>query len=114
MDFIKRYIFPGGCLPIADRHRRSRGPGHRPAHRPPGRHRRRTMPPPCRHWRRALSAPTSIAVRALGFPDALHPHVGVLPVLLRGRLPRARPSATCRLLLTKPLCRREPPTPALG
>ncbi|MCK7509614.1 MAG: hypothetical protein MZV70_39940 [Desulfobacterales bacterium] len=26
---------------------------------------------------------------ALGYPDALHPDVGVLPLLLRGRVPRA-------------------------
>jgi hypothetical protein len=67
----------------------SRRPGHRPAPVPPGGHH-----PALRHDPPALAReflPQPRAGQGAGIPGHLHPHVGVLFVLLRGGLCRALP-----------------------
>ena len=88
VDFIKRYIFPGCCIPSVSALRAGDGGVERPAHRAPRGHRPALRDDAAR-WRENFLASLD-DVRALGYSDELRPHVGVLPLLLRGGLRGAR------------------------
>ena len=94
IDFIKRYIFPGSFIPsvaaISDSLMRSTD--MKVFHLEDiGPHYATTL----RHWRERFFAQHRRGQRA-GLPGRVHPHVGVLSVLLRGRLSSSARSATSR------------------
>jgi len=111
VDFIRHYIFPGGFLPslTAIAERVGRVTDLRIFHLEDiGAHYATTL----RHWR-ARFLTNLEQVRALGFPE---PFIRMWEYYLcycEGGF-RERAIGTVQLLLTKPLCRREPLTPALG
>ena len=85
VDFIRRYIFPGGMLPTATHHARPRREIRlADAERmglPPGLC--GNARPMARTFSRRLAEAQAARLRR-----ALPPHVGILPLLLRRRLPR--------------------------
>lgn len=110
VDFIRHYIFPGGFLPsltaIADR--LARVTDFRIFHLEDiGAHYATTL----RHWRERFLANLE-QVRALGFPDSFIRMWEYYLCYCEGGF-RERAIGTVQVLLTKPLCRREPLTPAL-
>ncbi|HRZ51808.1 MAG TPA: class I SAM-dependent methyltransferase, partial [Candidatus Contendobacter sp.] len=110
VDFIRHYIFPGGFLPsltaIADI--LGRATDLRIFHLEDiGAHYATTL----RHWRERFLANLD-RVRALGFPDSFIRMWEYYLCYCEGGF-RERAIGTVQLLLTKPLCRREPLTPAL-
>ena len=110
VDFIRHYIFPGGFLPsltaIADI--LGRATDLRIFHLEDiGAHYATTL----RHWRERFLANVD-RVRALGFPNSFIRMWEYYLCYCEGGF-RERAIGTVQLLLTKPLCRREPLTPAL-
>ena len=111
VDFIRRYIFPGGFLPslTAIAETLTRATDLRVFHLEDiGAHYATTL----RHWRERFLANLD-RVRMLGFPD---PFIRMWEYYLcycEGGF-RERAIGTVQLLLTKPLCRREPLTPVLA
>ena len=86
-DFIQRYIFPGGCLPSPGAICRSLGRATdlQVYHLEDiTAHYAETLA----HWRQRFRANLE-QVRGLGFLRRVHPHLGVLFLLLRRRVPRA-------------------------
>jgi hypothetical protein len=85
-DFIQRYIFPGGHLPSLQAMTQAMGEDSElfvEEVENIGPHYAETL----RRWRERFVANVG-EVRALGFDDTVRADVGVLPRLLRGRLPR--------------------------
>ena len=85
-DFIQKYVFPGGMLPTPQASGRSRPQGgscRSAAISVSG----RIMPA---RWPNGATASGRVwdKIEPLGFDDALQAALGILPVLLRGRLPR--------------------------
>jgi cyclopropane-fatty-acyl-phospholipid synthase len=110
VDFIRRYIFPGGFLPslTAIAETLGRVTDLRIYHLEDiGPHYATTL----RHWRARFLANLD-RVRALGFPDTFIRMWEYYLCYCEGGF-RERAIGTVQLLLTKPLCRREPLTPAL-
>ncbi|HHW75975.1 MAG TPA: class I SAM-dependent methyltransferase [Xanthomonadaceae bacterium] len=111
VDFIQHYIFPGGFLPslTAIAEILARATDLRVFHLEDiGTHYATTL----RHWRERFLANLE-RVRALGFPDTFIRMWEYYLCYCEGGF-RERAIGTVQLLLTKPLCRREPLTPALG
>ena len=111
VDFIQHYIFPGGFLPslTAIAEILARVTDLRVFHLEDiGAHYATTL----RHWRERFLANLE-RVRALGFPDTFIRMWEYYLCYCEGGF-RERAIGTVQLLLTKPLCRREPLTPALG
>ncbi len=111
VDFIRRYIFPGGFLPslTAIAETLTRTTDLRVFHLEDiGAHYATTL----RHWRERFLANLD-RVRALGFPDTFIRMWEYYLCYCEGGF-RERAIGTVQLLLTKPLCRREPLTPALA
>ena len=111
VDFIRHYIFPGGFLPslTAIAETLARATDLRVFHLEDiGAHYATTL----RHWRERFLANLD-RVRALGFPDTFIRMWEYYLCYCEGGF-RERAIGTVQLLLTKPLCRREPLTPALG
>lgn len=110
VDFIRHYIFPGGFLPslTAIAETLGRATDLRIFHLEDiGAHYATTL----RHWRERFLANLD-RVRALGFPDSFIRMWEYYLCYCEGGF-RERAIGTVQLLLTKPLCRREPLTPAL-
>lgn len=110
VDFIRHYIFPGGFLPsltaMADT--LGRATDLRIFHLEDiGAHYATTL----RHWRERFLGNLE-RVRALGFPDTFIRMWEYYLCYCEGGF-RERAIGTVQLLLTKPLCRREPLTPNL-
>lgn len=110
VDFIRHYIFPGGFLPsltaMADT--LGRVTDLRIFHLEDiGAHYATTL----RHWRERFLDNLE-RVRALGFPDTFIRMWEYYLCYCEGGF-RERAIGTVQLLLTKPLCRREPLTPTL-
>ena len=94
-NWIQTYIFPGGPLPVARRHR-TRDARHPPAHRRRDRHRRLVRADAAGLARAVHVSPRRCA--RPGVRRAVHPDVGVLPRAQRGRLRHrasARTSRSC-------------------
>lgn len=111
VDFIRHYIFPGGFLPslTAIAETLTRATDLRVFHLEDiGAHYATTL----RHWRERFLANLD-RVRALGFPDTFIRMWDYYLCYCEGGF-RERAIGTVQLLMTKPLCRREPLTPALG
>lgn len=111
VDFIRHYIFPGGFLPslTAIAETLTRATDLRVFHLEDiGAHYATTL----RHWREQFLANLD-RVRALGFPDTFIRMWDYYLCYCEGGF-RERAIGTVQLLMTKPLCRREPLTPALG
>ncbi len=111
VDFIRHYIFPGGFLPSLTAIAETLGKATdlRVFHLEDiGAHYATTL----RHWRERFSANLD-RVRALGFPDTFIRMWEYYLCYCEGGF-RERAIGTVQLLLTKPQCRREPLTPALG
>jgi cyclopropane-fatty-acyl-phospholipid synthase len=111
VDFIRHYIFPGGFLPslgaLVDI--LGRATDFRLFHLEDiGAHYATTL----RHWRERFLANLD-RVRALGFPDTFIRMWEYYLCYCEGGF-RERAIGTVQLLLTKPLCRREPLTPTLA
>jgi cyclopropane-fatty-acyl-phospholipid synthase len=111
VDFIRQYIFPGGFLPslttIADI--LGRATDLRIFHLEDiGAHYATTL----RCWRERFLGNLD-QVQALGFPDTFIRMWEYYLCYCEGGF-RERAIGTVQLLLTKPLCRREPLTPALA
>ena len=96
--WIHKYVFPGGLIPSHRRRstddRWPRTPAVRSSSAATSGPTTRTT---LRLWRRALPRRLGPTSRALGFDDDLPADVGVLPRLLRGRLPRRLPRRPARL-----------------
>lgn len=110
VDFIRHYIFPGGFLPslTAIAEILGRVTDLRLFHLEDiGAHYATTL----RHWRERFLANLE-QVRALGFPESFIRMWEYYLCYCEGGF-RERAIGTVQLLLTKPLCRREPLTPAL-
>ncbi len=110
VDFIRHYIFPGGFLPslTAITEILARATDLRVFHLEDiGAHYAITL----RHWRERFLSNLD-RVRALGFPDTFIRMWEYYLCYCEGGF-RERAIGTVQLLLTKPLCRREPLTPAL-
>jgi len=110
VDFIRHYIFPGGFLPsltaMADT--LGRVTDLRIFHLEDiGAHYATTL----RHWRERFLGNLE-RVRALGFPETFIRMWEYYLCYCEGGF-RERAIGTVQLLLTKPLCRREPLTPTL-
>jgi cyclopropane-fatty-acyl-phospholipid synthase len=111
VDFIRQYIFPGGFLPslTAIAEILTRTTDLRVFHLEDiGAHYATTL----RHWRERFLANLD-RVRTLGFPDTFIRMWEYYLCYCEGGF-RERATGAVQLLLTKPLCRREPLTPALG
>ena len=111
VDFIRHYIFPGGFLPslTAIAETLGRVTDLRIYHLEDiGPHYATTL----RHWRARFLANLD-RVRALGFPDTFIRMWEYYLCYCEGGF-RERAIGTVQLLLTKPLCRREPLTPVLA
>ena len=86
VDFIQRYIFPGGCLPVDRGHLSVAGTRDRSSSLPPGRHHASLCQDP---GTVAAAIPRKRgSSAAIGVLRGVHPHLGVLLLLLRGGLPR--------------------------
>lgn len=110
VDFIRHYIFPGGFLPslTAIAEILTRATDLRVFHLEDiGLHYATTL----RHWRERFLANRDRAL-ALGFPETFVRMWEYYLCYCEGGF-RERAIGTLQLLLTKPLCRREPLTPAL-
>ena len=111
VDFIRHYIFPGGFLPslTAIAETLTRATDLRVFHLEDiGAHYATTL----RHWRQRFLANLD-RVQALGFPEAFIRMWDYYLCYCEGGF-RERAIGTVQVLMTKPLCRREPLTPALG
>jgi cyclopropane-fatty-acyl-phospholipid synthase len=101
VDFIKRHIFPGSFIPSIKRDAGAKTRSSDLSAGQPGGLRAPAMRAPCTHWRERFLARSS-SVRAQGYRRALHAHVGVLPGLLRRRLPRTLDRRRPPVLMAKP------------
>ncbi len=111
VDFIRHYIFPGGFLPslTAIAEILGRVTDLRLFHLEDiGAHYATTL----RHWRERFLANLE-QVRARGFPESFIRMWEYYLCCCEGGF-RERAIGTVQVLLTKPLCRRQPLTPALG
>ena len=106
VDFIQRYIFPGSCIPSVAALSASiaRASDLRVFHLDDiGPHYATTLA----HWRQNLRANLRAGPRAR-LRRELHPHVGVLLLLLRRRFHAERVIGDVQMLLVKPGNRRMP------
>lgn len=111
VDFIRHYIFPGGFLPsiTAIAETLTRATDLRVFHLEDiGAHYATTL----RHWRERFLANLD-RVQALGFPETFIRMWDYYLCYCEGGF-RERAIGTVQVLMTKPLCRREPLTLALG
>lgn len=111
VDFIQRYIFPGGCLPsvAAITDSIARATDLRLFHLEDiGPHYATTL----RHWRKRFLANLD-RVQALGFSESFIRQWEFYLCYCEGGFAE-RAIGTVQMLFTKPLCRREPLPPDLG
>lgn len=111
VDFIQHYIFPGGFLPslTAMANTLTRATDLRIFHLEDiGAHYAMTL----RHWRERFLTNLD-RVRALGFPETFIRMWDYYLCYCEGGF-RERAIGTVQVLMTKPLCRREPLTPTLA
>ncbi|MCA9082395.1 MAG: class I SAM-dependent methyltransferase, partial [Planctomycetaceae bacterium] len=111
VDFIQHYIFPGGFLPslTAIANTLTQVTDLRIFHLEDiGAHYATTL----RHWRERFLANLD-RVRALGFPETFIRMWDYYLCYCEGGF-RERTIGAVQVLMTKPLCRREPVTPTLA
>ena len=88
--WIHKYIFPGGLIPSVAGDRAAPGRAHDAAAGRAAQPRASTTPARCAHWREHFLSPLGGRGRAR-LRQHVPPDVGLLPRVLRGRLPRRLP-----------------------